>query len=122
MPRGSGNTLREPTWVRYNRPVELPPTVPGTNVILFGETQNYEEDFTAWLGSNTITTAALVADPRLTIDSSSNAAGIVSYTVTAANIPSEGPWQYVQITVTDSAGRVQIRFVAFEVFDPPDVG
>jgi len=122
MPRGSGNTMREPTWVRYSRPVELPPTVPGVNTLLIGETEGYTEDFTAWLGDNTISSIALVADPRLTINSSSSASGIVSYNVTAAADPSDGPWQFVQITVTDSASRVQIRLVSFEVFTPPEVG
>jgi len=122
MPRGSGNTLREPTWVRYNHPVSLPPTVPGVENILSGETQNFTSDFSAWLGDNTIATATLVADPRITIDSSSTSGGTVSYTVTATENASYGPWQYVQITVTDSAGRVNIRLISFEVIDPPEVG
>jgi len=122
MPRGSGNTLREPTWVRFARPEQLPPTVPGVNTILVGETQNYTEDFTAWLGANTISSITVTADPRLTIDSSSNASGIVSYTLTAGEDAGEGVWQYVQISVTDSASRVQIRFISFEVYNTPEVG
>lgn len=121
MPRGSGNEIRSPNWLRFEQPVQEPPTIPDRKTIYDGETQDYTEDFTAWLGDNSVASFTIAADPRLTIDSSSEADGVITYTVTASNDPAEGVWQYVEITVTDSAGRVNIRYINFRVFTPPEV-
>jgi len=122
MPRGRGNEFRFPVWNRYMRPPVLPPTVPGVENIIAGETEQYTLDVSAWLGNNTISSIALLNDPRLTIDASSYDGGTISYTVTAANDTSDGPWQLIQITVTDSAGRVNIWLISFEVLNAPEVG
>jgi len=122
MPRGSGNEYRFPVWNRYMRPPILPPSVPGVIQIIEGETEDYTLDVSAWLGDNSIASIALLDDPRLTIDSSSVSEGTISYTVTAADDSSEGPWQLIQITVTDDAGRVNIWLVSFEVLPAPEVG
>lgn len=121
MPRGSGNTFRDVYWDRFSQPVPLPPTSSANNPIYEGETQDYYEDFSAWLGSNTIASFTIAADPRLTIDTSANTDTRVTYTITAGDSGSEGEWQYVKITVTDSAGRVDIRLINFLVADPPTV-
>ena len=54
MPRGSGNTIRTPSWERYTVKEALAPNTGNTQYITNGETLTFEEDFSAWLGSNTI--------------------------------------------------------------------
>lgn len=121
MPRGSGNTIKEPTWQRFMRPVQYPPTLPNKETIWVGEIQDYESDFSAWLGTNTISSFSIAVDPGLLLVSSSSSGGVITYTVQGQNYPAAGVWNYLQITVTDSAGRVNIRFVNFEVLSPPEV-
>lgn len=122
MPRGSGNTYRTTPWMRYANPYPLPPNDAETNRIAKGETLIYQESFDAWLAGNTIDTYTIEADPLLTIDSSAISGNLIDYTITASTAKSGGPWQYVKITVTDSAGRVDIRIVNFEVTAVPEVG
>lgn len=124
MPVGSGNTFRGLFWDRYSNPVALPPAESSTKNILQGETLDYYEDFSAFLGTNTIASYTIEADPLLTIDTSANDDPRITYTVTASASPpaSYGPWQIVQITITDSDGRVLIRLVNFEVASVPQVG
>jgi hypothetical protein len=124
MPMGNGNTFRWMFWNRYSVPVPNAPTGAATNYITQGETQDYREDFSAWLGENTIASYEILVDPLLTLDSSSNNDPIISYRVSAPTQPASinGPWQIVLISVTDSIGRVDIRLINFQVSTPPDVG
>ena len=96
-------------------PPELPPNEAATNYIDEGETQDYQESFAAWLGNNTIASFSIEADGRLTIVSSANNDPVIDYTITARTDSSQGPWQVVKITVTDSEGRVAIRLINFDV-------
>ena len=121
MPRGSGQTYRNMYYNRYHVPEGLPPISSATNNILVGETQEYFESFDAWLGSNTIASFNVTVDPRFTLVASANADPRITYTLTATVAEGEGVWQLVKITVTDSAGRVEIRLVSFLVCDPPEV-
>lgn len=121
MPKGSGNTFRGQFWNRFMQPVVLPPPESATSVIAEGERQDYSESFAAWLGSNTIASFTIAVDPRLTLNASANADPLITYTVTAIANDSYGPWQFVKITVTDSAGRVEIRLINFEVTTVPTV-
>jgi len=120
MPKGSGNR-RNVYWRRFMEPVSLPPNEAATNYIEEGETQSYQESFAAWLGSNTISSYTIVIDPRLTVVSSTNSDPVIDYTLSASTNSSYGPWQYVKITVTDSAGRVEIRLINFEITEVPTV-
>jgi hypothetical protein len=123
MPRGSGNTNQNLGWNRFSIPLELPPTMPGNQEIFVGEIQDYSENYSAWLGLNTIASFTLEVDPRLTIIASAISVSDITYTLSApsGSGPATGPWQLVKITVTDSAGRVDIRLINFEVTTPPEV-
>jgi hypothetical protein len=121
MPRGSGQTYRNMYYNRYHVPEGLPEISAANNQILVGETQEYFESFDAWLGSNTIASFTITVDPRFTLVTSANADPRITYTLTATDAEGEGVWQLVKITVTDSAGRVEIRLVNFLVCDPPEV-
>lgn len=123
MPLGSGNTFRGVFWNRYATPVPVPPVSSSTNYILQGETLDYVEDFSAFLGGATIASYEIVCDPLLTIDISANASPLITYTITAPTQPPSnyGPYQIVKITITDSTGRVEIRLVNFGVATPPVV-
>jgi hypothetical protein len=124
MPLGSGNTFRGVFWNRYAIPVPVPPVSASTNYILQGETLNYFEDFSAFLGTATIASYTIEADQLLTIVTSANADPRITYTITAPTQPpaTYGPYQIVQITITDSLGRVEIRLINFGVATPPTVG
>ena len=123
MPLGSGNSVRNVYFNRFSMPEPLPPISAANNQILVGETLDYFEDYSAWLGANTIASYTITVDPRLTLDASANATPRITYTITASpNVgAASGVWQFVKITVTDSAGRVLIRLVNFEVGVTPEV-
>lgn len=121
MPRGSGNTYKQLFYNRFFVPDPLPPTMAGNESLFEGETNDFFQDYSAWLRGNTISSFTITVDPRLTLDSSSNADPRIDYRITANTQTSDGTWQLVKITVTDSAGRTEIRLVSFEVTKPPDV-
>ena len=122
MPRGSGNTIRSEYWSRYTIPVPLPPNVAATNRITESETQDYQEDFSAYLGDETIASFTIVSDPRLTLVSSANNDPVIDYRVTANTTTSTGPFQQVQIELTTSSGRIEVRNINFEVYPKAEVG
>lgn len=124
MPTGNGNTFRWMFWNRFATPVPNAPVGPATNNILQGETLDYREDFSAWLGENTIASYEILVDPMLTLDSDTNNDPIIDYRITAPVQPAstQGPWQIALISVTDSIGRTQIRLINFQVVTPPVVG
>jgi hypothetical protein len=124
MPAGNGNSFGWMVWTRYMQPVANAPVGAATNYILQGETLDYREDFTAWLGTATIASYTITVDPLLTLVSDSEADGVISYRLTAPTDPvqTSGPYQLVLIEVTDSSGRVELRLINFEVTTPPDVG
>lgn len=119
MPVGSGNRFRNLYQSRFNVTPDQAPISSSTNNLYVGETQDYKEDFTAWLEGNTIASVNIEVDPRLTLDSSSFADGFVNYTVTATDGNSN--LQYIKMTVTDSASRVKIKLINFEVIALPEV-
>lgn len=123
MPIGNGNQYRGVFWNRFSQPVVYPPNVAQTNNIIQGEQFNYQESFAAWLGTNTISSYTIVCDPLLTIVTSANASPLITYTITAplGVTASRGPWQQVNITVTDSASRVDTRIINFAVVTPPTI-
>jgi len=124
MPIGSGNTFRGVFWNRFSVPVPVPPVGQATNYVWQGEQLDYYEDFSAFLGDATIVSYTIEADPLLTIVTSANEDPRVTYTLLAPTQPpaTYGPWQLVNITITDSLGRVEIRLINFGVSTPPVVG
>src|SRR6185369_3615635 len=120
MPLGYGNTYRGVFWNRYTVPIANAPVSGFTNYILQGETFDYTESYVAWLAGNTIVSFTMVCDPMLTITASSQSAGVISYTINCPTTPPAifPPLQLVQITVTDSAGRIDIRQISFQVTTP----
>jgi hypothetical protein len=117
MPSGSGNTFRWGWgWNRFMIPVALPPAVSETNNIIQGEIQDKYEDFSAWLGSNTIASYTIQSTPLLETSNDAINGTRIDYRVTApVENSGQGPWQIVLITVTDSIGRINIRPVDYVV-------
>lgn len=120
-PRGSGNTFRNIYLNRFTVPETLPPISAANNQIFAGDTDDYFEDYAAWLDGNTIDSFTISVDTRLTLESSSNADPRIDYRITGVEETGDGVWQFVKITVTDSSGRVQIRLISFEIYNPPVV-
>jgi hypothetical protein len=117
MPAGSGNTFRwGGLWNRFMVPDALPPAVSETINIIQGEIIDTFEDFSAWLGSNTIASFTIESTPLLETSASVIAGARITYRVTApVENSGQGPWQIVLITITDSIGRVNIRPVDYLV-------
>jgi hypothetical protein len=124
MPVGSGNTFRGVFYNRFSIPFVTAPVTPDTKNIYQGETLDYFEDFSAFLGTATIASFTIEADPLITVNSSSISGARILYNITAptGNTGSNGPYQLINITITDSTGRVYIRLINFNVITPPDVG
>lgn len=125
MPLGNGNTFRGigAFWNRFALPVVNAPVSSSTNNMFQGETLDYFEDYSAFLGTATISSFTIVADPLLTIDASAILGKRIVYTITApTTVSGQGPFQQVQIEITDSTGRVLIRNINFEVLSPDPVG
>ena len=124
MPVGSGNTYRGIFWNRYSIPAQIAPVTPDTKTMYQGETLDFFEDFSAFLGTATISSFTIEADPLLTINSSAINGPRVDYNVSApvSSSTANGPYQLINITITDSTGRVYIRLVNFNVITPPNVG
>ncbi len=120
MPSGSGNTFRWGWgWNRFAIPVVLPPAVSETNNIIQGEVQDKYEDFSAWLGGNTIASYTIQSTPLLETSDDEIVGTRINYRVTApVENSGQGPWQIVLITVTDSIGRINIRPVDYVVAGP----
>lgn len=119
MPSGNGNTFRGWSWNRFMLPADLPPTVSETNNIVQGEIQDKYEDFSAWLGANTIASYTIQSTPLLETSDDAISGSRINYRVTApVENSGEGPWQIVLITVTDSIGRVNICPVDYLVVAP----
>lgn len=120
MARGSGNTLRFNRWSRFQRPERQAPDSCATNDIRIDNTNDYVEPFEAYLGSETICSFVIKADPGLTIVSSDSKPNdiAVNYRVTAtSNTVPDGIFQRVAITITTDSGRVETRFIDFNIED-----
>jgi hypothetical protein len=119
MPVGNGNSFRGYFWNRFSIPVETPPPVSETNNIIQGEIQDKYEDFSSWLGANTIASYAIQSTPLLETSDDEISGSRINYRVAAPVANSGGgPWQIVLITVTDSVGRINIRPVDYLVVGP----
>src|SRR5690606_20061168 len=81
MPAGNGNTSRWLFWNRYMQPVVNAPTGAATNNIIQGETQDYREDFSAWLQEADISSFSILADPLLTLVTSSSTDKVIEYRI-----------------------------------------
>jgi hypothetical protein len=122
MPVGNGNSFRGYFWNRFVIPTELPPAVSQTNNIIQGEIQDRYEDFSAWLGANTIASYTIQSTPLLeTSDDGISSARIIYRVSAPVDNSGQGPWQIVLITVTDSIGRINIRPVDYLVVGPISV-
>lgn len=122
MPRGSGNSRRNNRWRRFQNPSQLPPNECATNKMLQTEVNDYQEDFSAYLGTESITSYTMVVDPGLTLVSSSNDTPLINYRIQAGDQNTQGIWQQVKITITTSSGRKEIRLINFEIDSDITVG
>lgn len=123
MPIGSGNRLYA-RWQRfYSDFGEFPPNVPSTLFIMQGETNDFEESFAAYLRTDEyIRVFEVVADPGLSVVSSTLLDGVITYRLSAPIDLAVGVWQQVKISVTTTEGRVEIRVINFQVTPNVRVG
>lgn len=118
MARGSGNTLRFNRWQRFQRPEKLPPNECATNRIIVGGINDYRESFKAYLNiDEVISSFTIEADGGLAVQSSSNNSPFIDYRIKADSVASDGIWQQIKIVATTDSGRVEPRFINFEVSD-----
>lgn len=121
MARGSGNTVRWNYLFRYYSQEQTPPS--DSNIILRGDTQDYQEFFTAYLiNDDTIASFTIQADTGLTLVSSSNDDTSVSFRITADDTKDTQSFRQVKIVITTVSGRVNSRLVDFNIQDSQTVG
>ena len=115
MSIGSGNRRNGNWYRRYNNPEPLPPNDCATNQIAIDDINDYQESFLAYLEGETIASFVITADNGLTIISSSNDDPFISYRISAQENTTNGVWQQVKIVITTSSGRIETRFISFEI-------
>lgn len=122
MPIGSGNRIWG-RWSNFYWGNDLPPNAPGTLFIAQGETNDYSEDFSSYLMSFEVITAfEVTCDVALVVVSSSLSDGVVNYRLRAPVDLSAGISQLVKIKITTDLGRVEIRYLNFQVAPSIKVG
>lgn len=116
QPIGSGNTLRYNKYQRFYREGPLPPADCATNVMTIDDIDDFTESFDAYLKiDEAIESFTMTVDEGLTLQSSSNDTPLISYRIKADSNVTSGRWQQVKIVITTDTGRVDTRFVNFDV-------
>lgn len=115
MPVGSGNSRKYGQWNRFYGDSDRPREP--VNTLYIGEINNYVEHFDSYLAfSETVASFTISADTGLTVVSSSLSSPDVSYQIKAADTGVDGDsYLRVKIVATTSTGRVETRFIQFEV-------
>lgn len=117
MPRGSGNTLHWTRYHRYYRPGAEAPISCSTNKMVVDQVDDYVEHFDSYLKDlEDISVYTIEADTGLEIVSDSNTINDVSYRIKAlSNSETKTGFLRVKIVVTTTDGRVEPRYINFEV-------
>lgn len=118
MPRGEANARRSLWWSRFNIPESQTPLEATTNIMYIDDINNFEESFAAYLDSGeTIASYTITAETGLTISTSANATPLITYTIQADGLSSEGNVGLlkVKIVATTSAGRIETRIINFQL-------
>jgi hypothetical protein len=117
QPLGSGNTIRWSRWLRWYRPIVEAPLDCSTQQMQVGEIDDKKVDFTTYLRQGeTISSYTIEATDGLTLSNDSLTTPVVFYTVEAVgNDEEQDNVDAVQVKVTTSDGRVEIRTIMFEV-------
>ena len=122
QPRGSGNTLRYNRWNRFYRNQGIAPNSNSTQYITEGDINDYTEHFDAYLNDGeTIASFEIVTDPAIELQTSSNTDTDALYRIKAGSTTSIGSLDNQQLTIimTTSDGRVETRFVYFNITPLP---
>lgn len=123
QPVGSGNRAFN-RWQRFYTNINsLAPNVPGTLFIMQGETNDFNESFSAYLRADEfIDTFAVTSDTGLVVINSARLDGVITYRLNAPIELSASAWQQVKIRVSTTEGRVEIRIINFQVLPNVVVG
>jgi len=121
MPIGHGTSARYGNnWQRFNQPVVEAPLGSATNKMIIGTIDDFVEHFDDYLKTGEdIESYVLEKDDGITIVSESLSTPDVNYQVSAVgnNDTSIGEFLQVKITATTTDGRVEIRYIDFELSD-----
>jgi len=112
MARGSGNTNRYNRWQRYYNTQAQAPVDCTTNFITYGGILDFTEDVSYFLGDEAITTFTMETSNALTILSSSEDSGIISYRVQCGD--SARDLETIDLRVTTDTGRIQTFIINFK--------
>ena len=111
--------------MKISPPKVLSSTTPPTNsnVILRGDTQDFQEFYLAYLINNdTIASFTIQADTGLTVISSSADDTTVSYRINADADKGTMEFRQVKIIITTDQGKVNTRLINFNIRDSETVG
>lgn len=116
QPLGSGTTLRRTTWQRFNRQVSLAPPDCATNDLTVSNVNDYREDFSAYLGEESIVSFKMKADPGMAIVSQVNESPIIAYRILAVSTAQTlQVWQQIRIEITTNTERIETRLIDFNI-------
>jgi hypothetical protein len=115
MPVGSGNRNWLNEWQRFYPNVNQAPVSVATNKMTIGDINDFTEDFTAYLGSESIASYTIIVDTGLSLSNDTSSGTAISYRIEAKNETLANTFLQVAISVTTSTGRVDTRRVSFEV-------
>lgn len=115
MPRGSGNTLRYNRWQRFYRQPERAPISCATHTITYGGILDFSEDFNYWLNGEAVQSFTITPTGHLTIQSSSESSGVISYRVKCDDRADE--YEFLEVEITSDTGRIQTFRIDFNTVE-----
>ena len=114
QPVGSGNSYKGNRWRRYFTPVVEAPNDCATNQMTIGEVNDFTDSWDEYIdfdSGETIDSYTTVVTPGITMSNDVLSSPDITYRVTAVTAGVNS----IKFTVTTSAGRVDVRYVNFEV-------
>lgn len=118
---GSGNEVKYARWYRFYSGNNGAPSSSKTNQMFIGDADSFVEHFEAYLNDNeTIASFDISSTSGLDIQSSAISGSDITYDIEVTSpSESEGSAQYVVITITTDAARVETRVIWFETTRRP---
>lgn len=114
MPRGSGNTVRNPIFQRYNKKAVQAPIECATVQLMRGSIASLTLSIDDWLDDQTVSNYEVEHTNGLTILSESLTDSTWSYQVEA--LVSAADYQAIQLTITTDDGNKNTFTINFNVF------
>jgi hypothetical protein len=118
QPLGSGNTLRRHRYRQFYTPQAQAPISCDTVKMRIGDIDDFVEHYDSYLrDTETVSSYVITSDSGVTVSNDSLTSPDISYRIEAVggNITSTASAYQVKIVATTSLGRIETRFINFEL-------